>query len=64
MSVELRWVVRERPNECRVVNGNRIPATVRVLQYRTLGEPYLAGDTARRDWSDWQDVPVVEDGGG
>lgn len=47
-NIEMRWKV---PSE----TTTKPP----VLQYRTLGEAYEVGDEIIREWSQWEDVPLV-----
>lgn len=61
--IEMRWVVRPTGRLFRGTNDAGevadIPQTEQVLQARTV----IVWSNAEPSWSDWQDVPVVEDEG-
>ena len=56
--IELRWHVRITHFEERVLLGSE--KVERVLQYRQRLDAYLVES---RDWSDWRDVPTVDETG-
>jgi hypothetical protein len=57
--VEMRWVWGSEPApEC----GEGISRTVKVLQYRQKVGTSVAGELFDVVWSEWIDVPTVEEG--
>lgn len=68
MKYEVRWLIRKTGNRLQNDYGYYYEETIRVLQYRTYYDAtiYAAiapnGDFAKQMvWSEWLDVPEVED---